>query len=61
MSSSSRTSSSLFCVPNISRESLACVGEDVYDVEEADDLEECPRDHTETVGDAIDDTDEAGT
>lgn len=61
MSSSSRTSSSLFCVPNNSRDSLACTGEEVKDIEEADDLEECPRDHTETVGEEVDDIDGAGT
>lgn len=45
----------------MSRESLPCVGEDVYDMEEAEDLDECPRDHTETVGDGADDTDEVCT
>lgn len=31
------------------------------DIEEADDLEECPRDQTETVGEVLDDVDEAWT
>lgn len=61
MSSSSRTSSNLFCAPNRSKESLVCVGDDVKDVEEAEDLAECPRDQTETVGEAAEYTEEAET
>lgn len=60
MSSSSRTSSNRFCVPKRSKEFRACFGEDVTPNEEAEDLEECPRDHKDNLGDAADDVDDVG-
>jgi len=60
MSSSSRTSSSRFCVPKRSREFRACIGEDATPNEEVEDLEECPRDHKDNLGDAADEVDEVG-
>lgn len=59
-SSSSRTSSSLFCPANRSRELRACTGEEVNDTEEAEDLDECPRDHTDAVGEADGVVEDAG-
>ena len=59
-SSSSRTSSNLFCEPKRSRESRACIGEDVTPIEDVEDLEEWPRDHKDNLGDPAEDIDDFG-
>lgn len=47
-------------MPTKSNESLVCVGEDVADTEDADDLEEWPRDHSDAAGEAVDEIDSDG-
>lgn len=61
ISSSSRTSSSFFCVPYRSSEFRAGIGDVVNEAEEPDDFDECPRDQTEAVGDVADDLAEVDT
>jgi len=57
-SSSSRTSSSFLVLPYKSNESRTGVGEDLTEIEEAEDLEEWPRDHNDDEGDVTDEVED---
>lgn len=60
VSSSSRTSANVRVVAYRSKDPRAGSGEALGEMDEPEDLDECPRDHTETVDEVVDAMGESG-